>query len=85
MKKFLINIIPLFLGIVSTILSYYKYVNNGDFDFKGFPFPYVFGSWGMGMTYSFVWLYFVVDIIIWSIIWLLIIKVFVWLRKKYIS
>lgn len=85
MKKFLTKIIPLSLGIISTILSYFWHINLGDFSFRGLPIPYQTGVWGMGMEYSFHPILFIIDILIWSIIWLLIVKMFFWLRKKYIA
>jgi len=73
------------LGVITTIVSYLRLVDLGDFDYRGFPLPYYNGVWGMGMSYRLNVPCLFIDIVIWSVFWLLIIKAIIWLRKKYIA
>lgn len=84
MKNFAIIITPLILGIISTAVSYFRYVGSGDFSFNGFPFPYYRGVWGMGMSYQFDFIFFIIDIIVWSVLWFFIIKIISFIRKRII-
>jgi hypothetical protein len=83
MKNIFIVIASLILGINLTMISFYYAPSGGsDFTFNGFPVPYYLGSWGMGMSYRFVFTNFLIDVVAWSVFSLFIIKIITILIKK---
>lgn len=76
-------IISIILGLITTAITFYFTVDKGDFTFSGLPLPYYNGVWGMGMNYYTDWVYFILDLLIWSATWFIVIKLISWIKRKF--
>lgn len=81
MKIFKKIILYIILGLITTTITFFFRIGKGDFSFSGLPLPYYNGVWGMGMTYSTNWTYFIIDTLIWSFIWFILVKLIYWIKK----
>ena len=79
--KILVSII---LGIITTGIVYYitSLDTTGDFLFRGLPFPFQTAVWGKGYGWRFNPLFLILDILIWSALWLVLINFIIRVKRK---
>ena len=74
------------MGLLTTFIGAIPERDFGDFLLKGFPFGYYNRVWGLGFgPPKFLVIPFVLDFVIWSVVWFAVIGVvlrFVKLKKK---
>jgi hypothetical protein len=85
MERILVKIFSVTLGLITTFVSKYIEIGEGDVILSGFPLPYRIGTWGRGYEWQFIWVFALINLLIWSAIWFILIKILVRIRKRYIA